>query len=83
MLIDRLNVTNLKLWHVENKVRDVTISGEELKKINVVRNDLNVQRNALIEEIDILMYELMTGKREPIVVKAHKMYQAPPKSQKE
>ena len=74
MLVDRLMVVNLKLWHIEDKVRDESISGDELKEINTSRNDLNVQRNALIEELDEKLIAWIIGKEKPTLIKAHKSY---------
>jgi len=64
-LIDKLSVVNLKIWHQEELAHapdasDEVVAGAK-RKINVLNN----QRNDLIEEIDVLVHGVMTGKIPP------------------
>ena len=61
-LIDKLTVTNLKIWHLEDLKRD---SNDDTLVANATRktNTLNQMRNDLIQEIDETLNELIsTGK---------------------
>lgn len=52
-LIDRLCITNLKMWHLEEKMADKNISNEEKgKTISPQIISLNKQRNKIIESIN-------------------------------
>jgi len=51
-LIDELSITNIKIWHLEEKVADNTHTKEDAKKIqllNIYRSELC---NALSEEFN-------------------------------
>jgi len=51
-LVDRLTITNLKQWHLEEKMGDDNVSLEEKGKITQQINSLNSFRVKLIESID-------------------------------
>jgi hypothetical protein len=74
-LIDKLSIVNLKLYHTEDIAQeegadDKTVANAK-RKISI----LNRQRNALIEEIDVLFEDVIEGKRPvPKVFKQFKDY---------
>jgi len=74
MLIDRLIVVNLKLWHWEEEARREDVGGEYLLQVQRARNLLNVQRNELIEEIDIKLKNFIEGKEKVKVIESLKIY---------
>jgi len=62
-LTDKLSIINIKLYHQEDVAQeegadDKTIADAK-RKISI----LNRQRNALIEEIDILFEDIIRGKK--------------------
>ena len=61
-LIDKLMVTNLKIWHLEDVKRE---SDDDSKVAAACRktNILNTQRNLLMEEIDYLMVRYLDGEK--------------------
>jgi len=55
-LVDKLSVTNLKLWFVQDEVHrasreNVGLSPDLVKKLDT----LNTQRNQLMAEIDVIL----------------------------
>ena len=60
-LIDKLTIKNIRLWHLEDIRRDMTLAdGERLDaadKVSVV----NQQRNDLIDEIDRFLSDALSG----------------------
>jgi len=63
-LIDKLTVTNLKIWHLEDLKRD---SSDDKLVANATRktNTLNQLRNDLIQEIDETINKMIVS-REPV-----------------
>lgn len=62
-LVDKLITVDLKLYHTEDTAQqeganDKTVANAK-RKISI----LNRQRNALIEEIDVLFEEVIKGKK--------------------
>jgi len=51
-LIDKLTVTNLRIWVAEDKKRDPNASDKEIADATRLTNVCNQQRNDLIQEID-------------------------------
>lgn len=60
-LIDKLTVTNLKIWSFENIKRLSTID-QEIADATRKTNVLNQQRNDLIQEIDEMLIDASQGK---------------------
>lgn len=61
-LIDKLVITNLKLWHTEEEIERLRTKGEEAKKIEEQCNrviSFNALRNELVESIN----EFFEGKK--------------------
>ena len=55
-LVDKLTVTNLKLWHVQDRVHQAARDNEGLDLETVKKLDrLNMQRNQLMAEIDMVL----------------------------
>lgn len=61
-LIDKLTVVNLKIWHLEDVKRDNAVSDSKIAEATRKTNVLNVQRNQIIEEIDNLFADSISGK---------------------
>lgn len=57
-LVDKLTVVNLKLWHSQDKVHQAARNGDGVDSETVARlHSLNLQRNGLMTEIDVLLAE--------------------------
>lgn len=65
-LVDKLSITNLKLWFIQDKVHGAAKSGQGLDADTVAKlHALNLQRNGLMTEIDACMSEaIRTGEVE-------------------
>ena len=61
-LIDKLTITNLKIWMLEDVKRDASASDMIIANATKKTNILNCQRNDLIQEIDESLNELMVNK---------------------
>lgn len=72
-VIDQLTVVNLKLYHIEDQARDEAITGNKLKELNRKRNDLNVQRSMLKDQIDSMLNEAVKSGKVPMMF-SHKQY---------
>lgn len=70
-LIDQLCIVNLKLWNVQDwlyslqrpDIEDTEATWEQLMKLK----DLNLQRNRLVEEIDIALGSAIKAGEAPVV----------------
>jgi hypothetical protein len=51
-IVDRLAITNLKMWHLEEQMNDSTISLDEKGKISEQIVKLNVLRMKCIDSIN-------------------------------
>jgi hypothetical protein len=60
-LIDKLTITNLKIWACED-IKRKTSSDKEIADATRKTNVLNPMRNDLIEEIDEMILDLVAGK---------------------
>lgn len=56
--IDKLTITNLKMWHLEEQMNDKTISLEEKGKISEQIVKLNALRIKCIDSIDEFFKEI-------------------------
>lgn len=63
-LVDRLSITNLKLWHVQDEVYRCADAGKDLPAATVKKlAALNLERNKTMSEIDnCLATAVRTGK---------------------
>jgi len=67
-LIDKLSIVNLKLWHQEEVAHDPNATDHVLAAAKRKIDGLNLQRNALVLELDELFHSIiMEGKPYPIV----------------
>jgi hypothetical protein len=57
-IIDRLTITNLKMWHLEEQMNDQSISVEEKGEISEKIVKLNALRIRCIESIDEFFKEV-------------------------
>lgn len=62
-LIDKLSIVNIKLYHQEDVAQEEGADDKQIANAKRKISVLNRQRNALIEEIDILFEEVIEGKR--------------------
>lgn len=74
-LIDKLSIVNIKLYHQEDIAQQEGANDKIVANAKRKISILNRQRNALIEEIDVLFEEVIEGKRPvPEVFKQLKDY---------
>lgn len=61
-LIDKLTITNIKIWMAEDRKRDLNASDKQVAEATKLTNIANQHRNDLIQEIDEkLNYMVKTG----------------------
>lgn len=65
-LTDSLNIVNIKIFMLENTKRDPKATDKIVADATRKTNSLNVQRNKLIDEIDIAMNEIAEGKKQQL-----------------
>jgi hypothetical protein len=73
-VIDKLTIANIRLWHLEDRRRDRTLSDSTRLEAADRIAEVNNKRNDLIDEIDALLDAAIRTGRAP-VVKKHKLYQ--------
>lgn len=62
-LIDKLTITNVRIWMAEDIKRDKTVTDAQIANATRITNAANAQRTDLIQEIDEKLNELLvTGK---------------------
>lgn len=72
-LCDKLSIVNIKIFMLENIKRDESADDIAVAEATRKTNDLNVERNAIIEEINITMNEIAKG-NQIVFFGANKMY---------
>lgn len=72
-LCDKLSIVNIKIFMLENIKRDESADDKAVAEASRKTNDLNVQRNSLIENLDIEMNEIAKGIQQKLFG-ANKMY---------
>lgn len=72
-LCDQLITTNVKMYFLENIKRSSCSTDADIADATRKTNELNVQRNTLIQEIDLALNKIAKGKKQK-VFKANKMY---------
>lgn len=65
-LIDGLSIVNLRIWNLEDLKRDPDADDKTIADATRKVNILNVQRNELIEAIDIKYNECAEGKKQKL-----------------
>lgn len=87
-LVDKLCIANIRMWHLQEElyaIRRMTpqeFKAKYGKQLDVLHGllqksaDVNLLRNSLIDEIDILVVDVVTGKRKPkdLARPQHKSY---------
>lgn len=75
-LVDKLSVTNLKIWFAEDLKRDPNATDKQIADATRITNDANKIRNQLMEEIDELFIDVIEGKKKMELYKqgSTKMY---------
>ncbi len=76
-LVDKISIMNLKLWHLEDEARRTDVDDSHIAEVKRRIDVANLQRNDLIEELDVLMADFLTGEKAPKVYKQLKMYGKP------
>jgi len=59
-LIDKLTVTNIRIWVAEDIKRDKNATDKQIVNATRLTNMANQQRNDLIQEIDELINEMVS-----------------------
>ena len=73
-LIDKLTIANVRLWHLEDTRRDKSLSdAKRLAAADAVAT-VNLQRNELVDEIDQLLADAVSGKKRKLVDPKMKQY---------
>lgn len=65
-LIDALQTCNMKIWSLEDRKRLIDASDSDIAEATKKTNVLNVQRNVLIENIDLAMNEIAQGRQQQL-----------------
>jgi hypothetical protein len=77
-IIDKLTIVGLKCWHQEETAHDPNASMEQVAGAKLAINNLNNQRNDLIQEFDVVVTDVLLGKiPPPKVFRQHKQYTPP------
>jgi len=72
-----LSIINLKLWHMEDEARRKDVDDSHIADAKRKIDILNQQRNDLIEELDELFLDVISGKKKMKVYRQFKMYNDP------
>lgn len=72
-LCDKLSIVNIKIFMLENIKRDQSADDKAVADATRKTNELNVERNAIIESINITMSEIAKG-NQIVFFGANKMY---------
>jgi cell division protein FtsB len=73
-LIDKLSIVNLKLWHQEEIAHDPKAVDFVVAAAKRKIDGLNLQRNALVQELDELFRDVVEGRKLYPVVPQFKDY---------
>lgn len=75
-LIDKLTVTNLRIWMAEDIKRKPDATDSEIAKATKITNVANQQRNDLIQEIDEMVNDIVINQKPQKLYKqgTNKMY---------
>ncbi len=60
-LVDKLAIANIRLWHLEDKRRDLSLSDAERLAAADAVSVVNGQRNDLIDEVDEFLARALEG----------------------
>lgn len=75
-LVDKLTVTNIRIWMAEDIKRNVNPTDSEIANTTKITNIANQQRNDLIQEIDEMINDIVINQRPQKLYKqgSNKMY---------
>ena len=75
-LIDKLTVTNIRIWMAEDIKRNPEATDSEISKSTKITNVANQQRNDLIQEIDEMINDIIINQKPQKLYKqgSNKMY---------
>ena len=75
-LIDKLTVTNIRIWMAEDIKRKPDATDSEIAKATKITNIANQQRNDLIQEIDEMINDVVMNQKPQKLYKqgSNKMY---------
>jgi len=76
-LVDKISIMNLKLWHLEDEARRTDVDDSHIAAVKRKIDVANLQRNDLIEELDALLADFLSGEKAPKIYKQLKMYGKP------
>ena len=62
-LIDKLTVTNIRIWMAEDIKRNINAPDSDIVKATKVTNIANQQRNDLIQEIDEMINDMLVNQK--------------------
>lgn len=72
-LVDKLSIANIRLWHLEDKRRDLSLSDKDRLEAADMVSIVNKERNSLIDEIDVLLNDYIVTNKVKISLK-NKLY---------
>jgi len=73
-LVDKLTISNVRLWHLEDTRRDLSLTDEERLSAADTVSAVNRQRNDLMDEINELFKDAISGKNTKLTEPKHKQY---------
>lgn len=75
-LIDKLTVTNIRIWMAEDVKRNPNATDSEILRVTQITNVANQQRNDLIQEIDEMINDVVINQKPQKLYKQgnNKMY---------
>lgn len=76
-LADKISIFELKCFHMEEETKRKGVSQEHIEECKKKLLILKRQRNDLVEELDELFKDILTGKKKLKVYKQFKMYNLP------
>ena len=73
-IIDRLSINALKIYHMDEEIQRLDVTGEHRKKCSGKLSVLQDQRNDLKKSLETLLADLSSGKKRLKVYQQMKMY---------
>jgi hypothetical protein len=67
--IDKLTIANIRLWHLEDRRRDRSLTDSEWLEAADQVSEVNSERNQLIEEIGRLLHQAVVAGKAAVVTK--------------
>jgi hypothetical protein len=76
-LTDKITIIELKRYYMRQQTERSDVSEEHRRECRHKLNVLNEQRDDLIEEVDVLFQEMISGSKRLKVYRQYKMYNDP------